>query len=232
MCIKCLWGSEMLDQLQVKKTLKRTFVREEAYTVLRDWIVDGTLKPAQQLRDKELAELLGVSRTPIREALLRLEDEGFVQTKPNRSTTVSPIYAHEVLHLYSIGWTLDRLAMEQAFEKIGDEHLQRMEKINLELKKAIEERNQLVAVECDNEFHSTYIEVSTNEELKRILEGIKQKLKRVELYYFDEVEDVHFSYEEHNLIITALKQRNLPLVLDEIEKNWRQSFSRIEQHIF
>ncbi len=102
----------------------------------------------------------------------------------------------------------------------------------MNLKKAIEERNQLVAVECDNEFHSTYIEVSTNEELKRILEGIKQKLKRVELYYFDEVEDVHFSYEEHNLIITALKQRNLPLVLDEIEKNWRQSFSRIEQHIF
>lgn len=68
--------------------IQRTFVRQEAYVKLRNWILDGTLSPGAQLRDKELAEQLGVSRTPIREALLRLEDEGLVKTKPNRSTLV------------------------------------------------------------------------------------------------------------------------------------------------
>ncbi|MFF2178387.1 GntR family transcriptional regulator [Lysinibacillus sp. NPDC058147] len=220
-----------MEQLDSKKKLKRTFVREEAYMIIRDWIVDGTLQPNQQLRDKELAEQLGVSRTPIREALLRLEDEGFVQTKPNRSTTVSPIDSNEVLHLYSIGRTLEQLAMEQAFENIEDEHLQMMETINLELKKAITEGNQLNAVERDNEFHLVFIDISPNKELKRILVNVKQKLKRVELFYFDLVEDVHFSCEEHERIIEAIKQKDLSLVLDEIEKNWRLSFARIQNHL-
>jgi len=221
----------MMEQFDTKKKLKRTFVREEAYTIIRDWIVDGTLKPNQQLRDKELAEQLGVSRTPIREALLRLEDEGFVQTKPNRSTTVSPIDATEVFHLYSIGWTLEQLAMKQIFEHLADDHLQMMETVNLKLKKAITEGNQIEAVECDNEFHEIFIGISQNKELKRILTGVRQKLKRVELYYFDLVEDVHFSHEEHLRIIEAIRQKNLSVVLNEIEQNWRLSFARIQNRL-
>ncbi|QGG53538.1 GntR family transcriptional regulator [Lysinibacillus pakistanensis] len=221
----------MMEQFDTKKKLKRTFVREEAYTIIRDWIVDGTLKPNQQLRDKELAEQLGVSRTPIREALLRLEDEGFVQTKPNRSTTVSPIDATEVFHLYSIGWTLEQLAMKQIFEHLADDHLQKMETINLKLKKAITEGNQIEAVEYDNEFHEIFIELSQNKELKRILTGVRQKLKRVELYYFDLVEDVHFSYEEHLRIIEAIRQKDLSVVLNEIEQNWKLSFARIQNRL-
>ena len=78
--------------------IERTFVRKEAYVKLRNWILDGTLAPGAKLRDKELAEQLGVSRTPIREALLRLEDEGFVKAKPNRSTHVSSIDFHNAFH--------------------------------------------------------------------------------------------------------------------------------------
>lgn len=98
--------------------LRRTFVRKEAYHLLRDWIVKGKLEPGQKLRDKELAERLGVSRTPIREALLRLEDEGLVQTKANSTTLVAPLDLHNALNLYSIVWTLEGLAMKQAFELI------------------------------------------------------------------------------------------------------------------
>ena len=83
-----------------------------------------------QVRDKELAEQLGVSRTPIREALLRLEDEGLVQTKPNRSTLVSSIDFHSAFHLYSIVWTLERLALTQAFGSITDLHIQSMIEAN------------------------------------------------------------------------------------------------------
>ncbi len=106
--------------------IQRTFVRQEAYVKLRNWILDGTFAPGMQLRDKELAAQLGVSRTPIREALLRLEDEGLVQTKPNRSTHVSSIDFHNAFHLYSIVWTLEKLALTQAFGSITEDHLQVM----------------------------------------------------------------------------------------------------------
>src|SRR5579885_2278401 len=99
----------------MKEKIERTFVREEAYLKLRDWIVEGALEPGAQLRDKALAEKMGVSRTPIREALLRLEDEGLVITKPNRSTQVSPIDFHNALHLYSLVWSLEQLALRQSF---------------------------------------------------------------------------------------------------------------------
>src|SRR5579872_1685527 len=110
----------------MKNKIQRTFVRQEAYAKLRNWILDGTLAPGSQLRDKELAVELGVSRTPIREALLRLEDEGLVKTKPNSSTLVSSIDFHNAFHHYSIVWTLEALALSQAFGSIRDEHIQQM----------------------------------------------------------------------------------------------------------
>ncbi|MED0670694.1 GntR family transcriptional regulator [Aneurinibacillus aneurinilyticus] len=218
----------MMTLSHSNEKLRRTFVREEAYIILRDWIIQGKLEPGQQLRDKELAEQLGVSRTPIREALLRLEDEGFVQTKPNRSTTVSPIDFHDTFHLYSIAWSLERLALEQAFEQINSQHLQMMVEINQKLKSALEEGDKLKALEADNEFHSMYIELSGNKELKRILLGVKQKLRRLELYYFDKATDVHLSCDEHTQMIEALEQKNLPLALNAVELNWKHGFSRIQ----
>ncbi len=208
----------------MKDTLKRTFVREEAYLRLRNWIVEGSLEAGAKLRDKDLAQELGVSRTPIREALLRLEDEGFVQTKPNRSTQVSPINFHNADHLYAIVQTLEQLAMSQAFEHITKEHLQKMSHANERLIQALRKKDQLLAMAADNEFHSTYIQLSQNQELINLLEGLKQKLTRLEIYYFDQVKDPQLSYEEHNNIIEAIRKKNLKTAMKELAMNWRIKF--------
>lgn len=206
--------------------LQRTFVREEAYLVLRNWIVQGKLQPGQQLRDKELAEQLGVSRTPIREALLRLEDEGFVHTKPNRFTAVSLIDFDESFNLYSIAWSLERLALEQAFEHINGHDLQVMADANQRIKLAIEKGNGLEALETDYEFHSVYIDLSQNKELKRILTGLRQKLKRLELHYFNHATDVGLSCDEHDQLMEVLAQKDLQSALELVEQNWKRSFFR------
>lgn len=210
--------------------LQRTFVREEAYLVLRDWIIEGKLGPSQKLRDKELAEQLGVSRTPIREALLRLENEGFVQTKPNCSTIVCPIDYHNTLNLYSIVWSLENLALKQSFEFITLKHLESMNAANKRLLRAIKSNDAALAVESDNEFHSVFIQLSQNLELCQILSGVKQKLKRLELFYFGKVQDVHQSYEEHLNIISALKKKNLALALTAVEDNWKASLTRVQSN--
>lgn len=212
----------------MKEKIQRTFVREEAYLKLRDWIVEGTLTPGAQLRDKELAEQLGVSRTPIREALLRLEDEGLVITKPNRSTQVSSIDFHNAFHLYALVWTLEQLALRQSFESLTKKHIQLMIEANERFLEKLKKRNRMAALDADHDFHSVYIQLSQNKELEHILSELKCKLKRLDLYYFEKVKDAHLSYEEHCQIIDALKQKDLNLALDAIEQNWKASYSRME----
>jgi DNA-binding GntR family transcriptional regulator len=210
----------------MKEMIQRTFVGEEAYLKLRDWIVEGVFKPGEQLRDKELAEKLGVSRTPIREALLRLEIEGLVNTKPNRSTLVSPIDLDLAIGTYSIVWTLEQLALTQAFESITDNHIQMMVKANERFLQQLKRQNRLAALEADSNFHSVFIQLSKNKELERILSELKHKLKRLDFYYFETVKDAHLSFDEHQTLIEALKRKDLAAALRAVEKNWKASFSR------
>lgn len=212
----------------MESKIQRTFVRQEAYVKLRNWILDGTLAPGAQLRDKELAEQLGVSRTPIREALLRLEDEGLVKTKPNRSTLVSPIDFHNAFHLYSIVWTLESLALSQAFGSITDEHIKLMIDANDRFLHVMKAKDRFSALEVDYDFHNIYIRLSGNQVIEKIIDEIKAKLKRLDLYYFDKIKNAIFSYDEHKKIIEALKQKNLPLAMEAVEQNWKNSFDRFE----
>ena len=211
----------------MEEKIERTFVREAAYLKLQSWIVEGTLDPGMQLRDKELAEKMGVSRTPIREALLRLEDEGLVKTKPNSSTLVAPIDFDNAIHLYSIVLSLEKLALNQSFQSITDKHVQTMAEANERFLKELKNYNRLSALSADNDFHSVYIQLSQNKELQRILSGLKHKLKRLDLYYFEKVKDAHLSYEEHLKIIEALKRKDLSSALRAVESNWKASFSRL-----
>ncbi|MBA2369908.1 MAG: GntR family transcriptional regulator [Candidatus Protochlamydia sp.] len=208
--------------------IQRTFVRQEAYSKLRNWILDGTFAPGAKLRDKELAEKLGVSRTPIREALLRLEDEGLVNTKPNSSTLVSSIDFHNAFHLYSIVWTLERLALSQAFESITDEHIQNMIDANERFLQKMKDKDRFLALEADYIFHHVYIRLSKNQEIEKIIFDIKTKLKRLDLHYFNKIKNAILSYDEHKKIIDALIQRNLAFAIEAVEQNWKNSFNRFE----
>ncbi|PIS01347.1 MAG: GntR family transcriptional regulator [Chlamydiae bacterium CG10_big_fil_rev_8_21_14_0_10_35_9] len=212
----------------MENKIQRKFVREEAYLKIRNWILEGTLAPKEKLRDKELAAELGVSRTPVREALLRLEEEGLVQTKPNSSTFVSSIDFHNAFHLYSIVWTLEKLALNQAFGSITEFHIQNMIQANEEFLKQMQVNNRLKALDADYDFHTTYVKLSENTELEKMISEIKRKLKRLDLYYFNKINNAELSYEEHKHIIEALQKKDLNAALSSVEKNWKSSFARFE----
>lgn len=210
------------------ENLERVSVREKAYVLLRNWIVNGKLAPRQKLKDKELAEKLGVSRTPIREAFLRLEDEGLVQTKPSNSTQVTPIDFHNALNLYSIVWTLEGLALKQAFDLITNQNIQAMKTANEKFLYALQNNEPFLAVEADNEFHAIYIEASQNQDLRQMLSVVKQKISRIKIYYFNDVKDTLLSYQEHQAILEALQQKNLLKAVEAVELNWKASHLRIQ----
>lgn len=219
-----------INKNEVKK-FKRTFMREEAYQTLREWIVLGKLAPDTKLKDQELSEMLGISRTPIREALLKLEDEGLVVTKANRWTQVAPINPVEAESIYSIGWTLECLALEQGIPFFKSKDIEELEELNEDFYKVLESKDKRAAIEADNEFHDKIIQLSSNKELVKLLENVKVKIKRMELHYFRLNSRKPLSYEEHQHIIEALKKGDLTQAKQALTANWKNSLERIRLHI-
>lgn len=210
-------------------TLSRTFIRDDVYMSLRDWIVSGALEPGEKLKDKELATQLGVSRTPIREALRKLEDEGLVETAANRWTRVAPITLRDAEAIYPIIQKLEELALTLAFPKLSAAHLQTMQAANNNLKNALDQNNPHAAMMADASFHQTLIDVANNLELSTILNQLKTKYQRIELAYFSEAELLLASFEEHHQLISALKTKDLTAAHLSLISNWQSSIKRLRQ---
>lgn len=207
--------------------IKRTFMKDEVYNKLRKWIVTGELVPGTKLRDLDLSEQLGISRTPIREALLRLENDGLVVTKANRWTLVSPINLKEAESIYSIVWTLERLAMEQAFPHISSKEIEELEQLNERFNQTIKTAEIFAILQADNEFHNKIIQLSNNLELPKLLSSLKVRVQRIEIHYFSQIDAKNKSYNEHQQIIHAIKNQDLHHAIDAIKANWKNSLERI-----
>jgi DNA-binding GntR family transcriptional regulator len=205
---------------------RRTLARDTAYTDLRDWILEGTLAPGERLHDLELAERLGVSRTPVREALQRLEDEGLVETSPNRWTRVAPLDVSIATDLYPIIWQLEKLALEFAAFELDDAELDQMERANQRLVAALDANDAVGAAQADSEFHQVYIDLCGNAELITILQALKVKLRRLELHYFSS-HSARESVAEHTALLTALELGDIAAATTAIETNWRNSQRRM-----
>jgi len=170
-----------LDPTQV---LPRSLLRDGVYLRLRDAIVDGTLAPGEQLRDGELATWLGVSRTPVREALLRLGQVGLVTTSPGRSTTVAPLDPVAARQAGSVVAAMHRLAVVEAIERLAEEDLSSMRAANDRFARALDEGDADAALAADDEFHAVLVRVAGNQALTTVLEQFSPVLRRVERLRF------------------------------------------------
>ncbi|MGF1523457.1 MAG: GntR family transcriptional regulator [Leptolyngbyaceae cyanobacterium] len=124
-------------------TLNRVFLRDNVHQSLLRWIIEGVLEPGEKLKDKELAAQLGVSRTPVREALRKLEDEGLVETAANRWTRVAPIALQDAERIYPIIQALETLALTLAFPKLSALNMCQMRDANHQLKAALSSNDKL-----------------------------------------------------------------------------------------
>ncbi|MGM8212303.1 GntR family transcriptional regulator [Virgibacillus sp. W0430] len=209
--------------------IKRTFMRDEAYDILQEWIMLGKLEPGEKLRDQDLSNVLGISRTPIREALLRLEDDGLVVTKANRWTQVAAINLQEARDIYSIVEALEVLAAAQGFENVGETDISDLEAINETFEQKLKSGENIEVFQADQAFHDKIIQKSNNMELTRMLASLKVKIQRMEIHYFSKQMYSGESRLEHLKIIEAYKANKKEQVIQAIQENWRNSLARIEQ---
>ena len=160
--------------------IRISLLRDTVHDRLRDAIVDGTLEPGEQLRDGELAAWLGVSRTPVREALLRLGETGLVRAAPGRSTVVAEIDLDEVREAHAVVVAMHRLAVAEAVARITDADLDRMRAANERFATAIEERDTGAALAADDDFHAVAVEVSGNRAVATVLAQLSPVVRRLE----------------------------------------------------
>ena len=196
---------------------------------MREWIIAGELEPGEILRDKELAERLGVSRTPVREALQRLKDEGFVQTETNRWTRVAPIDLAAVDEIYQIVGALESVAIRAAGPRLTPKDLEAMAEANLRLRVALASSEGIPASQADSDFHDTFLRLCGNDHLVRIMDDLRAKLRRAEIAYFEGALVAAASVDEHERVIAALRRGSFDEAAAGIRVNWDESLKRLRQ---
>ena len=164
--------------------LKRGLLRDDVYTRLRDAIVDGTFAPGEQLRDGELADWLGVSRTPVREAILRLGAAGLVTTAPGRSTTVAELEVKAIRDAQSVVAAMHRLAVELAVAQLTPDDLASMRAANRRFATAMKSGDAEAALAADDDFHAVPVRAAGNTAIEMVLDQFTPVVRRLERLRF------------------------------------------------
>ena len=211
--------------------IERRFVSQEIYQLLRQQILTGELAAGTALKDQHLASRYRVSRTPVREALLKLEAENLVETKPNRWTQVTTLDLVAAAQRYPIIWSLEVLSVKLLPARLTDEQVHTMQSANQGLARALADRHPITAAEMDHNFHQVIVKAAQNPELDKIITQLKTPLQRIEIAYFDHLLLSDPSLNEHQAIIAAFKNGQSDRAIEAIEANWKNSLNRLFQLI-
>jgi DNA-binding GntR family transcriptional regulator len=164
--------------------LDRSLLRDQAYRTLRDAIVDGDLGPGEIIRDGELAERIGLSRTPVREALARLADEGLVETKPHAYTRVTPLVVRDVRDAYVVVRAMHELAVRAAVPVLTERHIEAMRAANARFAAALDAGDVPAALAADDELHDVPVAAAGNRAVAATIERYLPLIRRLERLRF------------------------------------------------
>ncbi|MFS0715332.1 GntR family transcriptional regulator [Microbacterium sp. 2P01SA-2] len=194
-------------------------LRDHAYTALRDAIVSGRLEPGARLRDSELEAWLGVSRTPIREAIARLELAGLVRTRRAKATEVAPLDEREALSAQRIAAALHELAMREAVPQLTASGLEAMRAANQRFALALRAGDVDSALSADDDFHAVAVAASANPLLGTLLEQVTPLLRRLERARFSSLAG-RDSVSAHERIIELSAAADVNGAASATRENW------------
>lgn len=197
--------------------IQRTSLSEEVYQRLQQQIITLALAPGQKLNDQELAEAFGVSRTPVREALKKLEEEGLVVAKRGSRTNVTMLDATQARQTFPIVATLHALAARLAFP-LSEADITRLIELNQMFQEAINRGDAASALQLDDAFHGLFLKRSQNGQLADTLNRLTPLIRRLEYAQFSR--HGHDSVTDHRTIIEACQNGRIEDLVRATEHNW------------
>jgi DNA-binding GntR family transcriptional regulator len=194
-------------------------LREAVCETLRDAIRKGILEPGERLMEVQLADELGISRTPVREAIRKLEQEGYVIMMPRRGTYVSDVSVHDVKEIFEIRSALESLATGLAARKIEPEELEKLQNLLVEIEGYISKNDIEKIVESDIKFHGLIYQVSGNERLVNIINNLKEQTARFRTLSMSYPGRLQETLEEHSEMVEAIANGDVSAARDAAERH-------------
>ncbi len=192
--------------MREKGILNLKSLKEQVYDYLQKQLEKGELLPGSEINMEETSRKLGVSRTPLRDALLQLEMEGFVSILPRRGVVVNHLSIQDIKNYYEIIGALESAALSQGFGKLNDTQINKMQKLNDEMEQAIKEDNFNLYYQKNLKFHNIFLQFSENENMLKIVNTLKKRL-----YDFPRQEGFvrqweESSIQEHRELVDLIRQ--------------------------
>lgn len=183
-------------------------LRELVFESLREAIISGQLRAGERLMEIQLAEEMGVSRTPVREAIRKLELEGLVAMIPRKGAYVAGLSFKDIVDVFEIRSALEGLAAELAAERITDEELEELERYLVKIAEAIEKGDLEKVVANDTDFHSLLYQASRNQRLSQIINNLREQIQRFRTTSLSYPGRMKTALEEHRKIVEAISARD------------------------
>lgn len=183
-------------------------LRDVVFNTLREAILKGELKPGERLMELQLAAKLGVSRTPIREAIRMLEQEGLAVTIPRKGAEVAKMTEKDMEDVLQVREALDMLAASIACELITEEALLELVQAMEDFEKSIETKEVKKIAEMDERFHDIIYQATGNPKLVNILNNLREQMYRYRVEYLKDESHYPLLLEEHREIVEAFGQKD------------------------
>jgi len=183
-------------------------LRDVVFNTLREAILRGDLKPGERLMELQLASQLGVSRTPIREAIRMLEQEGLAVTMPRKGAEVAKMTLKGMEDVLEIRAALDELASQLACERMTEEQLLRLEERKNAFERSLKTGNVKAIAEADVSFHDVIYEATGNPKLVNMLNNLREQIYRYRIEYLKNADNYPILIKEHEAIYESLIHRN------------------------
>lgn len=191
-------------------------LRDVVFNTLRQAILRGELKPGERLMEIALANRLGVSRTPVREAIRMLELEGLVIMIPRRGAQVAQITEQDLNDVLEVRLGLEELAVRFACERITDEEIKALGLAVKEFEKKMSNNDLSAQAEADVKFHEIIYGATHNRRLVQIINNIREQMYRYRIEYLKDVESRKTLVKEHYEICDALKRRDAESAVEKM----------------
>ena len=193
----------MSDKLKVNMN-EYLPLRDVVFNTLRQAIITGEFAPGERLMEIALANRLGVSRTPVREAIRKLELEGLVVMIPRKGAEVAKITEKDLRDVLEVRSSLEELAAELAAERMNDEVKEKLEKALKEFEEAIESDDNAAIADSDVDFHDVIFEATGSARLIQIINNLREQMDRYRLEYVKDTEYHTVLLNEHRELAKAM----------------------------
>lgn len=206
-------------------------LRDVVFNTLRQAILKGELEPGERLMEIQLAERLGVSRTPIREAIRKLELEGLVIMVPRKGAEVASITEKDLNDVLEVRCALEELAVELACKKITAEQIENLKDALERFKAAVNSNDLTEIAERDVKFHDVIFEATGNNRLIQLLNNLREQMYRYRVEYLKDQEVYGMLIKEHESIAKNIIESNIELAKTNVKDHIYNQAMTISKNI-